>query len=323
MKNAKTTIQSFNEWGKLREVFIGITDDMVEPEYIKALQWMPKKDIKIMKEFSGKRSIDVLPKKMKILKKQVNELVKVLQDHGIKVNRNIPLRYKEEKKFLNDVQKGCHLTGGADFFRVIGNNVILLNNLRLPCRRKQIYSVRPVLEKILKNSNARYVAAPPASPHYNENDIFLEGGDIMIDDYNVYVGKSGNASNDAGIDWLQQFLGSQYKVYTIKLSPHVLHIDCVCALTREGLLTYCPDVVLGELPKPLRSWKKIETRPEETFGANGLTLNKNTIVTAVQYERVNNELHKNGMNVIPLPLDMCIAYGMGARCLTGVITRDE
>ncbi len=252
--------------------------------------------------------------------------MEALEKWGVKVHRNIPLRHPEEGRFLNDVQEGCYLLGGAGFFRVISNTLILMGtNLRLPARRKQIYSVRPVVEKLIEDSNVKYVAMPPASPHYSEDDIYLENGDIMVDGNNIYVGISETASNKAGADWLQRFLGNEYKVYTIEKEPNVFHIDCLCSLTKPGLLTYYPDLV-GELPEPLKDWDKIEVYKEEgedeAFGANTLTLDENTVIMAEQYERVAEEYRKRGIEVIELPLDICIEYGSGARCLTGVLRRD-
>ena len=216
-------------------------------------------------------------------------------------------------------------SGGADFFRVIDNNVILLNNLRYPFRRKQIYTVRPALEPLLKNSNARYVALPPASPHYTEDDMFLENGDLMLDGHNIYVGMSGLATSQKGFDWLRQFLGEEYKFYKIKLAPNILHLDTVLTLNRSGLLTYYPDSV-DELPKPLKNWDKIEVYPEKGeamhFGANHLSLDENTIVVAKEYERLVPEYEKRGMNVITIPLGVSMEYGSGSRCLTGVLRRD-
>jgi N-dimethylarginine dimethylaminohydrolase len=147
--------------------------------------------------------------------------------------------------------EGLVVNGGADFFLVIGPNVILLNNLRYPFRRKQIYTVRPILEPLLKNSRAKYVAMPPASPHYDPSDPFLERGDIMLDGCNVYVGISGNASNTEGVEWLKRYLGSEYNVYVIKPAENILHLDTVLTLNKSGLLTYYPEF-MNELPAPFR-----------------------------------------------------------------------
>jgi len=109
------------------------------------------------------------------------------------------------------------------------------------------------------------------------------------------------------------------------LSPKTLHIDCVCSLTRRGLLTYYPDLV-GELPKPLKKWDKIKVYKQkgedEAFGANTLTIDEKRVVVPTQYKRVADEYRKRGIKVILEPLDATIEYGSGPRCLTGVVRRD-
>ena len=316
----------YNEWGTLREAFVGIApDNMVCPEYIPAFAWMSKENIESIRKYGGTKEIENFPREMETLRKQIEGHVKVLEDFGVKVYRNKPLIHPEEETFLDNVQKGMVISGGADFFRVIGNNVILLNNFRYPFRRKQVYSVRPVLEPLLRNSNARYISLPPASPHYSEDDIYLENGDIMVDGYNVYVGMSGLATSEKGVEWLRQFLGPEYRIYTIKLAPNVLHLDTVLTLNSHGLLTYYPELV-RELPGPLQHWDKIEVHiekgEESHFGANHLSLDENTIVVSEEYKRLNPEYRKRGMEVINLPLGMSMRYGSGARCLTGVLRRD-
>lgn len=316
---------TYNEWGQLREVFVGIVHDFVEPEWIPAFAWMSKEGQDYCREYGGQKSIDVFPKEIMLLREQIEGHVKILETCGVTVHRNIPLRYPEESTFLDNVQKGAVYSGGADFFRFIGKNCILLNNLRYPFRRKQIYTVRPVLEPLLKNSDVRYVALPPASPHYTEDDIYLENGDMMLDGNNIYIGQSGLATSDAGIDWLRQFLGTEYKIYKIPLAGNVLHLDTVFMLNRRDLLTYYPELV-KELPEQLKDWDKIEVKikpgEESYFGANSLMLNEKTIIIAKEYEYLVPEYTKRGIEAIVQSYDQSMAYGSGPRCLTGVLRRD-
>jgi len=311
----------YNEWGKLKEVFLGIEDDTVEPEYVPSLVWVPGKGIEYLKKYGGKSSREIFPKEMAAISSQIDGLAEALKKEGIVVHRLKPIQYPEEKDFLTGIQKGNMLFGGADFFRVISDNVLLLNSFRLPFRRKQVWAVRPALEETLKGKNVRYCATPPPSPHYLKDDIYLENGDIAMDGFNVYVGMSGNATSEAGAEWLQQFLGPKYKVWVIRLKPDRFHLDWVLGLNRPGLLTYCPDAIVGELPEPLRSWDKIEVKADEVAGANNLVIDENTIVVPEQYERIAAEYRKRGMRVIALPFDATIQYGSGPRCLTGVLRR--
>ncbi|MCK9211124.1 MAG: hypothetical protein M0P61_09845 [Ignavibacteriaceae bacterium] len=322
MENNQRIIGVYNEWGKLREAVVGIADDTVEIDFIPAMKWLPPEGIDACLKYGGKKTADVFPEYFEILKQQLEGHVKVLEEHGVIVHRTKPILYKEENDFLTTIQKGNMLFGGADFFRVIGSNVLLLNSFRYPFRRKQVWVVRPLLEELIKNTNTRYCATPPPSPHYTEEDIYLENGDIMIDGFNVYCGMSGNASNEKGIDWLQQFLGSDYRIHIIPLASTRFHLDWVLTLNRPGLLTYCKDAIIGDLPESLQPWDKIVVNADEAAGANNLSIDPNTIVVAEQYGRIADEYLKRGMNVITIPLDMTIAYGSGSRCLTAVLRRD-
>lgn len=313
----------YNEWGKLREVFLGIEDDTIEPEYVPSLIWVPGKGIEYMKRYGGKSSREIFPEEMAAIKAQIDGLAAVLRREGVIVHRLKPIQYPEEKDFLTSIQKGNMLFGGADFFRVISGNVLLLNSFRLPFRRKQVWAIRPALEPVIKGKDVRYCATPPPSPHYLKDDIYLENGDMAMDGFNVYVGISGNATSPSGVEWLQQFLGPNYKVWVIRLKPDRFHLDWVLGLNRLGLLTYCPDAIVGELPEPLRSWDKIIVKPDEVAGANNLGIDENTIVVPEQYERIAEEYRKRGIRVITLPFDATIQYGSGPRCLTGVLRRDH
>ena len=324
--STKKDIGVYNDWGKLKEVLIGIEDETIEPEWLPALAFLSKEAQVDCKKYGGKKTADVFPEIVKQLRSEIEGLVNVLKDRGVIVHRTEPMRYKEERAYLDNVQKGNHSFGGEDYFRVIGDNVILINSLRLPFRRKHVYYVRPALEPLLEGSNAKYVAMPPPSPHYDENDAFLEAGDILMDGFNIYVGLSGKGSSTKGIVWLQQYLGPEYKAWTVNVDPGILHLDCVMTLIKPGLLVYYPDLV-GDLPEPLKGWEKIalykKEGEEEPFGANNLSLDENTIIVADRYPKLVQELKKRGMEVIVLPFDMTIAYGAGPRCLTAVLRRDH
>ncbi|MBL7151946.1 MAG: hypothetical protein ISS89_05115 [Candidatus Omnitrophica bacterium] len=323
----KEDFRAYNEWGKLRVAMVGTLDDLVMPNNIPEMErWMTAWGKEDMRKYHGKACATIVPDEVAKLKKELERFVSILEENGVKVYRNIPLRYPEERAYLNDVQEGGYFIGGADFLRVFDDKVLLISNFRYPFRRKQAFAVRPVIEKLMKKDQF-YVAMPPCSPHmYPKDDAYLENGDMMFDGKNVYVGISGNASNENGAKWLQSFLGPKYKVWTVKLDSSAFHLDTVLSLNRPGLLTYYPEIV-KELPEPLKSWDKIkvykEKGEEEVFGANNLSLDENTIIVAEEYKRLKPEYEKRGMKVILVPLAMNIEYGAGSRCLTGIIQRDK
>jgi len=320
----KKIIGAWNEWGKLREAALGYVDDLAEPEYIPALIWVSEEGKKALRNKPGELTREAFPEIAKRINHTIDTLERVLKENGVTVHRAkpIPDGFDEEKAYLKDVQKGSYTIGGADFFRVLGTRVLLLNSFHLPFRRNNIWSVRRMLEPILENSNTIYYATPPPSPHYTRDELYLENGDIMIDGHNVYVGMSGNATSPKGVAWLMQLLDDDYRVHTIRLKPNLFHLDWLLTLNRPGLLTYCPEALIDPLPEPLTRWDKIEIRPDEVAGANNLSIDENTIVVAEHHTRIAEAYAKKGMQVITIPAEETIDYGSGPRCLTGILRRD-
>lgn len=321
MQNDPVVVTVRNEWDKLKEAMVGREDNTTAPDYMPEMSWMDPEQIDIMHKQAGKVTTDIRPDMAQALREQIEAHVGLLEQYGVKVHRTIPLRYPEERNFLAEVQRGNMIFGGQDFFVVIGNNVILLTNFRYPFRRKQVYGVRPALEPLLQDSNTRYAAMPPASPHYSKDDIYLEGGDMLVAGDDIYVGCSGRASSPAGIAWLRQYLAPDYRVHMIEMTPDVFHMDGLCMFPREGLVVYSP-AHIPELPASLRKWDKIELQPHEYFGGNGLSLDDKTMVMPKGYERVSREIERKGVNVILAEYGMTMEFGSGPRCLTGVIRRD-
>lgn len=71
-KNKAPEIAVYNEWGKLRTAFVGITpDSMVEPQYMAEFSWMGQEGIEFTKNYGGLKSIDVFPEKMAKLKEEI------------------------------------------------------------------------------------------------------------------------------------------------------------------------------------------------------------------------------------------------------------
>jgi N-dimethylarginine dimethylaminohydrolase len=123
----------------------------------------------------------------------------------------------------------------------------------------------------------------------------------------VYVGMSGNATSPKGVAWLKS---------------NLFHLDWLLTLNRPGLLTYSPDALLDPLPEPLSKWDKIEIKPDETAGANNLSIDEKTIVVPEHLTRIAQAYYKKGMNVLTIPAMETVEYGSGPRCLTAVLRRD-
>lgn len=71
MAETKREFGTYNEWGQLKEVFVGIEHDYIEPEWMSAFAWMGDEGQDYCRKYGGQKSIDVLPDKIRILREQI------------------------------------------------------------------------------------------------------------------------------------------------------------------------------------------------------------------------------------------------------------
>lgn len=310
-----------HEWGKLREVVIGLSpaeDFVVFHE--QSIRWMPPDVHDFCRANAGRRLIDIDSDWALRCQRQVDALAELVAREGVTVHR--PQRLEgPERTFLAPNGEGVQLFP-RDAMIVVGEHVIDAS-LRLLCRQRERYGLRSSIQRIVQRG-ARWSTVPLGSPNCVDGP-FLEGGDTLLNGYEVYVGISGCASDLAGADWLQALLGAKYRVIPVAMKSSVLHLDCAMALIKPGLLVYCPQKLIDGLPMTLRGWDKIEVSIEEAnlLATNGLVLEEGRVIIDADNKRVIGELRSRGIDVIPLPFDGPIKVGGSMRCAHHPLLRES
>jgi N-dimethylarginine dimethylaminohydrolase len=311
-----------HEWGKLREVVIGISpaeDFVVFHE--DSMRWQTPAEAEFSRRHVGRRLIEIEPEWAQRMERQVDALAEFVSRQGITVHR--PWRLSGiERTFLAPHGDGMQLFP-RDAMIVVGEHVIE-SSLRIICRQRERYGLRPIIRQAVQTNGARWSSVPLGSLD-GVDGPFLEGGDTLLNGYEVYVGMSGCASDMAGIDWLQALLGPRYRVVPVALKSNVLHLDCALALVKPGLVVCCPEKLIDGLPMSLRGWDAIEVSVEEAtrLATNGLVLEEGRMIVDADNTRVIAELRKRGMDVIPLPFDGPIRVGGGMRCAHHPLLRES
>ena len=312
------TISVTHEWGTLKEAIVGINpaDQLIIPKYYPGLSWLKEKWTELSKKHGGKRMVDVMPEFAYGLEREIDEFADLLTKHGVKVHRMQPLAGKEAT-FEGEERVGLY---ARDPIVVIGNHVIEAS-LKVNVRRKERYSIRPVLDaRCANNPDVKWVSMPPPSPiddHLDKTSAFLEGGDVFVNGHEIYVGVSDVASNRKGVTWLQNYLGNNYKVHAIQLKSNVMHLDGVMGLVRPGLGIICRDLIEeSTLPGELQNfeWITVSLAEKAQFATNGCPLNKETIIMAEGNDRVVKEVRQRGVEVITMSFESGIALGGAFRC---------
>jgi len=299
-----------HEWGKLREVVIGISpaeDFVVFHE--DSTRWLIPPADTYSRAHTGRRLIELDPERARRIERQVDALAELVVREGVTVHR--PERLAgEERTFLAPNGEGAQLFP-RDPMIVIGDHVIE-SSIRLKCRQRERYGLRPIVQDLVQRRGARWSSVPLGSPAGVEGP-FLEGGDTLLNGYEVYVGISGCASDLAGVDWLQILLGDKYRVIPVAMRSNVLHLDCVLALIKPGLLIWCPERLVDGLPMSLRDWDAVAVSRDEAdkLATNGLVLEEGRAIVDADNARIIEELRKRRVDVIPLPFDGPIGAGGG------------
>ncbi|MEI7871551.1 MAG: amidinotransferase [Alphaproteobacteria bacterium] len=311
-----------HEWGKLREVVIGISpaEDFVV-FYEDSQRWLVPPGDAFSRQYAGRRLIDIDAEWAKRIERQVDALAELVAREGVTVHR--PERLEGcERTFLAPNGEGAQLFA-RDGMIVVGRHVIDAS-LRLKCRQRERFGLRPIIQKTVQTSDARWSSVPLGSPTCVDGP-FLEGGDTLLNGYEIYVGMSGCASDMAGIDWLQALLGEAYRVIPVALRSNVLHLDCALGLIKPGLLVWCPEKLIDGLPTSLRTWDAVAVSKEEAnkLATNGLILEEGRMIVDADNQRVIEELRKRKVDVIPLPFDGPISTGGGLRCAHHPLLRES
>ena len=321
-----------HEWGELKEVVCGIPFLRLGQTMPKSIyNYAPDEGIKFMQANLGKTLEEADPELYRKTKEQMDATVKILEDRGIKVHRP-PAMNKIEQEYLNELFPASGLQYyPRDPMLVIGNNVIE-TELFCPVRRRERFPIRRHLAERLANSDAQVVSMPPAVPQPETSQggwgpgPFLEGGDVFVLGRDIYVGVSGNASNMAGVRWLAQYLGGDYRVHAIRLTKKFLHLDCCLSTPRPGLAIICREAFVDGLPAFIKDWELIELpfkEAKQMLGCNGLVLDEKSIIIHTHLPHLTKALRRAGQEVIETPFDAVYSFAGAFRCWHHPLVRDS
>jgi len=174
-----------------------------------------------------------------------------------------------------------------------------------------------------------FISMPEAVPAAPDDDLapaaFLEGGDVLLNGDEIYVGVSGHASSFEGVRWLQRTLGRKAQVHPVSLADGTQHLDCALSLPRPGLAIACLAALRDGLPGELRKWDVIDVSVEDAqrLACNGLVLDMNTYVIDRAHAALAGRLRASGLEVIEVPFHLPALFGGGLRCAYHPLARSS
>lgn len=307
-------ISVHNEWSRLEEVVLGITPvlylptmhpielELVNPWWRRALAAI------LYKVAKGRRIPGWITQKYIA---ELEALHKVLLEHGVIVHRPVPIAPLIEEPL------GLGQMFARDSILAIGDTLIV-GQLQIEMRRKERRGFDSLLGEL--TGNGAHVISPAS------DDVFIEGGDVIVDLPYVYVGVGKYGSNTKGVEWLQSQLGTAATVVPVPLAvPGILHLDCCMTLIGSRLGIIHRESLVTPLPPPLDAYEFIEVdaRTRQELGTNVLILDHKTIIVQLRHAQLQQNLRNRGFRVIPLDFGWHTQLDGAFRCATAPIRRNN
>lgn len=337
-------ISSHNEWAKLRSVVVGTATGAnwpsMDPTF--AINWQTSlfKEVPHPKGPVPKHVIDEA-------NEDLEELAKVLQSAGVVVYRPLDNNYTAtvgNTQWTSDQMYGyCP----RDTHLVVGNTVIEAP-MCYRARQMETDCLSNVRQSAIQHG-ANWVAAPrpmlPIGTHYmTEEKVMLLENEPIFDAANclrlnndiLYLKSS--TGNRRGADWLQRFLGKEYKVHVLDDVHSFAHLDSTIAPIKEGLVVLNRSrIKLGNMPHIFaqQGWDIIwfdDPYPISFFqypyaspwiGMNLLMIDPQTAIVEKSQITLIKQLEHRGIEVWPLELRHARTLGGGFHCVTLDLQRDN
>lgn len=242
----------------------------------------------------------------------LDQLIDALEKEGVKVHRP-------------QISKPNWSYSARDILLTVGNRII-------ECPTP--YSSRANesdLYPCLKNAKCRWIQAP--RPLTEDDPRFDAANVLKFDDKLLYL--VSGTGNEAGAEWLQQQVGTDFEVIVWKDVYAFAHIDStIASLNENTILLNASRVSYNSLPLFLRQHRKIwvnDVVPRDFhqfpfaskwIGLNILSTDPKTVIVDKIQTRLIERLRELGFRVIELELRHSRTLGGGFHCATLDLERE-
>lgn len=358
--NSDSIVSSWNEWGVLREVVVGVAEGSavppLHPAELAKVYHLPRTCSNV-----GLRS----PDKVARAAAQLDNFAEILRSRGITVRRpkiepNVGFTTPH---FSTESANGA--TCPRDIITVVGNELI---EAATPWRSRnfEITAYRElIMEYFRKDSNMIWTPAPFPSLR---DELFREGyeetsadraeqmerrefvtkdwieptfdaADIIRCGRDVFV-LHGHTCNRAGFRWIKHQLARRGVRAHLLHMPSILnpsHIDASIMPLRPGLLLAAPQVIDDLDVFAANGWEIVPcvepddwmSRDPSYAGKSGkwiamnvLSLGPDTVAVMEHDTPVIRQLESLGFEVVPVPFKDVVEFGGALHCSTMDIRRD-
>lgn len=334
---------SHNEWGRLRSVVVGRADNArvpIDDISLRAINYAGSASREARHGAYPRQVIDEANEDLEIL-------CEVFVDAGVTVHRpDIPITAVQHGAagWRSD---GYYAYCPRDGLLVVGDTVIEAPMV-LRARYTDAFPYRHLLQEAMQDG-ARWIAAPkPQLPdasydeHADQDHKSLRNLEPVFDAANVLRANDdllfleSNSGNALGAHWLQNALGSRYRVHLLQGIYSYMHLDSTISLLRPGLALLNPRRLHADnLPPFFTGWRILwcpdpidvgfyppYEHASQWVGMNLLMLDEQTAIVEQTQVPLIRMLESEGITVVPVPVRHARTLGGAVHCVTLDLQRD-
>lgn len=317
---------SKNEWSQLKKVIVGRADYAKIPKLDKSLRTVNYSNLINTKDIPEEK---LYPSN---IVKEANEDLEILVEEFKKLHIEVIRPDNRPTNYYNFCPR--------DLVSIFDNKAIVAP-MALQSRKDDYKNI----EKLL--SHTYHVPNEQGDNNYNDDSIgnknilalnefypkFDAANIIRANDDILYL--VSNSGNKKGAYYLQELLGSKYKIHLLENVYSYMHIDSTVAFLREGLMLLNPSRIPDKsvMPKPFNSWDVIYCPEPVDIGytlynnsspwinINLLSINENLVILEEHQEPTRHVLKKYGIECLMLPMRQARTLGGCFHCVTLDIIR--
>ena len=257
-------VNSWNDWDPLKHVIVGVADHSVIPNEEPATSEKVPVDSE-MRGMWGPRPLETVEK----ANEQLNYLVKVLEERGVKVDRPTPLQWNQPvitPDFRTDSMMTC--MPPRDTLLTIGPEIIEAA-MSFRCRYFEYLAFRPLLEEYF-NEDPEFIWSQAPRPrltdasykhnYYDEKisledrlvrtankdfvttekEILFDAADILRMGKDLFI-QHGLTTNRKAMEWFKRKY-PDFRIHAVNFpgDPYPIHIDATFVPLRPGLIINNP-----------------------------------------------------------------------------------
>ena len=330
-------VEVYSEWDPLEEVIVGRADNAQIARRDKGLYSVEYRDLGSPDQIPS----GLYPEKcIEETKEDLEILVSEFEKLGIIVRRPEVFDHSKISATPDWQTDGQFNYCPRDLFVCVGDTIIEAP-MTLRARQNETISFKEIMLDYLR-SGARWFSAPrprltASFYHVPEKDWELAIGEQepVFDAANVLrIGRDilylvSDSGNKLGAQWLQNILGSEYRVHACDNIYTGTHIDTTLTLVKPGLIVANPERVNKDnLPSIFSGWDVIYLNDvydigytnipyaSHWIGINFMMINQNLAVVDKNQTALIRELAKRDVDVLPLQLRHARTMGGGFHCVT-------